>query len=156
MAVHSMSSCNIAWYCASLGAIGINGLPDILVHGIAIDTSRKWEEQERRPIQGSYQAATEARIVEPVCLTGCNAHTIRCFSDTQRDTMADSPATVTQKSDLHKHLVSLTYFLRYGAAIPLIKHANKIIGEGIGVDVSVINSLFHLRHAFLKYVDDPH
>ena len=50
MAVYGVGSCNIALHCAYLGAIGINCLPDILVQGIAVDATRKGEEQEWRPV----------------------------------------------------------------------------------------------------------
>jgi hypothetical protein len=143
MAVHGVGGCNAALHCACLSAIGINCLPDILVQGIAVDASREWEEQQRRPPHSSDQAAAKIRIIKPVRLTGGNADTVRCSGDTHPNTMADAPAAVTQKPDLYEYLVALTYFLCYGASIPLVKHAYKVVCEGIRADVAMVYSLFH-------------
>ena len=124
MTVHGMGGCNSALHRARLNAIAINCLPDILVQGIAVDASREWEEQQRRPPHRSDQAAAKSRIIEPVCLTGGNADTVRGAGYAHSNTIADAPAAVTQKPDLYKYLVALTDFLRYGASISLVKHAN--------------------------------
>jgi len=57
--------------------------------------------------------------------------------------MADSPSTVTQKTNLYEYLVALTYLLGYCAIISLIKHTNKVVCEGIWADVAMVDSLFH-------------
>lgn len=142
MAVHGVGGRNNTLHCTCLSAKGINCLPDILVQCIAVDASREREEQQRGPPYRSDQAAAKIRIIEPVRLAGSNAHPIRCSGDTHPNTMADAPAAVTQKPDLHQYLVALTYFLRYGAPISLVKHTNKVICEGIRADVAVVYSLF--------------
>ena len=70
-----MSGRDIAGSRTSLHAIVVNRLPDILVQDIAIDAPRKWEKQERRPVQSSYQAAAQSNIVEPVRLSNSDTHT---------------------------------------------------------------------------------
>lgn len=143
MAVHCVGSCNTTLHCTCLSAIGINCLPDILVQCITVDTSSEWEEQQRWPPHRSNQAASKIRIIEPVRLPCGDADTVRGAGDTYSYTIADSPAAVTQKPDLYQHLVALTNFLRYGASISLVKHANKVVCESIRADIAVVYSLFH-------------
>src|SRR5918912_1279388 len=150
---HAVSHRRLSLPRSDLGAIAIDGIPDLLVEREVAYPAQEREYQQRREEDRSDEHTAQPRVVqiEPVRLPDGDVHAVGRAHNAHADRVADAaPAPVRHVADLHQHLVALPDLLRYHA-VALVERADEKVGQAVGVHGPPVDALFPLCCSFSRF-----